>query len=81
VQRARQPTLWHPHGSRLPWIRGLLLEAQRSDLVVSIFKTSQNRNNRASGRKETVQLLLITLAAIVAVVLGLYGGLASSHHH
>jgi hypothetical protein len=65
----------------LPWIRVFLLEAQRSDLVVSILKKSQNRNKRASGEKGTIQLLLIILGAIVVVVLGLYRGLASSHHH
>ena len=58
-----------------------LLEAQRSDLVVSILKKSQNRNKRASGEKGTIQLLLIILGAIVVVVWGLYRGLASSQHH
>jgi hypothetical protein len=81
VHRAPQPTLRHPHRSRLPWIRAFLLEAQRSDLVVSIFKKSQNRNKRGSGSKGIIQLLWIILGAIVVVVLGLYGGLASSHHH
>ena len=65
----------------LPWIRVFLLEAQRSDLVVSILKKSQNRNKRASGEKGTIQLLLIILGAIVVVVWGLYRGLASSQHH
>jgi len=49
--------------------------------MVSIFKKSQNRNKRAGGRKGIIQLLLIILGAIVVVVLGLYEGLATSHHH
>ena len=81
AQREPQPTLWHPHRSRLPWIRAFLLEAQSSDLVVSIFKKNQNRNKKASGTKGILGLLLMFLGAIAAVVLGLYGGLASSHHH
>jgi hypothetical protein len=81
VQRAPQPTLRHPHGSRLPQIRAFLLEARRSDLMVSIFTNSQNRNKRAVERKGISQLLLMILWAVISVVLGLYGGLASSHHH
>ena len=81
MQRAPQPTLRNPHRSRLPGIRAFLLEAQRSDPVVSILKKSQNRNKRARGETGTIQLLLIILGTIVVVVLGLYGGLASSHHH
>ena len=81
MQRAPQPTLRHPDGSRLPWIRAFLLEARRSDLMVSIFKKGQNRNKRAGDRKGIIELLLIILGAIVVVILGLYGGLASSHHH
>ena len=59
----------------------MLLEARRSELVVSIFKKRQNPNNGARGRKEVIQMLLFILGAIIAVILGLYGGLASSHHH
>jgi hypothetical protein len=80
VQRALQPTLRYPKRSRLPWLRALLLEARRSDLV-AIFKMSQNRNKRASNRKGIIQLLFIILGAVVVVILGLFGGLASSHHH
>ena len=64
-------------------VRGFVhsyLEAQNSDLVRSIFKKNHNQNKRASDRKGIIQLLLIS-RAIVVVVLGLYGGLASSHHH
>jgi len=57
------------------------LEARRSELVVSIFKKRQNPNKSARGRKEVIQMLLFILGAIIAVILGLYGGLASSHHH
>jgi hypothetical protein len=81
VQRTSQPKLLHPHRSRLPWIGAFLSEARRSDLVLSISKRTQNRSIRASGTKGIVQLLLIILGAIVVLVLGLYGGLASSHHH
>jgi len=81
MQRAAQPTLRNPHRSRLPWIRALLLEARRSDLMLSIFKKSRNRNKRASGRKGNIHLMFIILGAIVVVILGLYSGLASSHHH
>ena len=81
MQRAPQRTLRHPHRSRLPWIRAFLLEAQRSDLVVSILEKSRNRNRRAISRKGIIQLLLIILGAIVVVELGLYAGLGSSHHH
>jgi len=59
----------------------LLLESRRSELVVSIFKKTQNPNKRARGRKGMIQMLLFILGAIVAVILGLYGGIASSHHH
>jgi hypothetical protein len=44
-------------------------------------KRTQKRSRRASGTKGIVQLLLIILGATVVVVLGLYVGLASSHHH
>jgi hypothetical protein len=77
----RNPTLRHPHRSRLSWIRALLLEARRSALMVSAFRKSQNRNKRAGDRKRILELLWIILGAIVVVILGLYGGLASSHHH
>jgi hypothetical protein len=71
----------HPRRSRLPWIRSFLSEAQRSDLAMSIFKRGQYRRKRVSSRKEIMALLWIILGAIVVIVLGLYGGLASSHHH
>ena len=48
--------------------------------MVSISRT-QNRNKRASGRKWIMQLLLIILVSTVAVVVGFYTGLASSHHY
>ena len=59
----------------------MLLEARRSELVVSIFKKRQNPNKRARGRKEVIQMLWFILGAIIAVILGLYGGVTSSHHH
>jgi hypothetical protein len=80
VQGAPQPRLRHPGRSRLPWIRAFLLEARRSDLMVSIFKKNQNRNKRASRAEGIIRLLLIILWALVVVVLGFYSGLAYHHH-
>jgi len=51
------------------------LEAQSSDLMVSIFKKSQKRNKKASGSEHAIRLFLIIVWAIVIVVLGFYGGL------
>ena len=59
----------------------MLLEARRSELVVSISKKRLNPNKRAKGRKEVIQMLWFILGAIIAVILGLYGGIASSHLH
>ena len=81
MQRVAQPTTRRPHRSRLPWIRALLLEVRRSDLVLAILKRSRNRNKRASDRKGNIHLMFIILGAIVVVILGLYSGLGSSHHH
>jgi hypothetical protein len=81
LYRASQPKPRHPRISGLRWIRVLLSEARRSDPLVSIFKKGQSRNKKASGSEATIRLLLIILWAIVVVVLGLYGGLATSHHH
>ena len=81
MQRAPQRTLRYPHRSRLPWIRAFYwLEAQSSDLMVSIFKKSQNRNKRASRTEGIIRLLLIILWAVVVVVLGFYSGFAYHHH-
>ena len=81
VQRAPQPTVRHPPRPSVPWIRALLWEVQRSDLVLSIFKRHQNRNKRAGHRKGIRQLLLMILWAVIVIVLGFYGGLAFPHHH
>jgi len=81
VKRTRQPTARYPPRSKLPWIRELVLEAQNSDLMVSIFKKSQKRNKKASGSEQAIRLVLIIVWAIVIVVLGFYGGLQLSHHH
>ena len=81
MQRAPQQILRRPHRSKILWIHAFLLEAKRSDLVVSAFKKNQDRNKKGSGRKGIIQLLLMILGAIVAVMVGLYGGLASSHQH
>jgi len=53
VQRAPQTMLGRADRSRQPWIRAFLLEARRSDLMVSVFKKSQRRNKRA-GRAEGI---------------------------
>jgi formate-dependent nitrite reductase membrane component NrfD len=66
---------------KLPWIRELVLEAQSSDLMVSIFKKSQKRNEKANGSEQAIRPVLIIVWAIVIVVLGFYGGLQLSHHH
>ena len=79
-QRAPQRALRHPHRPKLPWIRAFLLEAQRSDLVVAIFKKSQTRNKRASHTEGIIRLLLIILWAVVVIVLGFYSGFAYHHH-
>ena len=81
MPKAAQQPLRHPHGPRVPWIRAFLLEARRSDLVVSIFNRHLNRNKKAVDRKGIRQLLLMILWAVIVVVLGLYGGLAFPHHH
>ena len=81
VKRTRQSTARYPPRSKLPWIRELLLEAQSSDLMVSILKKSQKRNKRAGGSEQVIRLVLIIVWAIVTVVLGFYGGLHLSHHH
>lgn len=81
MHKVEQPTPRYLHRSKLPWIRALVLEAKNSDLMVSIFKKGQRRNRKANRSEEVIRLLLIILWAIVVVVLGLYGGLATSHHH
>jgi hypothetical protein len=70
VKRTRQPTARRPPRSKLPWIRELVLEAQSSDLLVSIFKKSQKRKKKASGSEQAIRLVLILVWAIVIVVLG-----------
>jgi len=80
VQRATQPTLRHADRSRLPWVRAFLLEAGRSDLMVSIFKKSQRRSKRGGRTEGIIQLLLIILWAVVIVLLGFYSGFAYHHH-
>ena len=81
MKRTRQSTAQYPPRSKLPWIRELVLEAQSSDLMVSIFKKSQKRNKKAGGSEQAIRLVLIIVWAIVIVVLGFYGGLHLSHHH
>ncbi len=81
MQHGPQPTLRHPPRPSVPWIRALLWEVQRSDLVLSIVRRRQNQNKEALGRKAIRQLLLMILWAVIVIVLGFYGGLAFPHHH
>jgi len=81
VKGARQPTARYPPRSKLPWIQEFVLEAQSSDLMVSIFKKSEKRNKKATSSEQAIRLVLIIVWAIVMVVLGFYGGLHLSHHH
>jgi hypothetical protein len=46
----------------------LILEVQGSELMLSIFKKSQKRNQKASRSRQTVRLVLLILWAIVIVV-------------
>jgi len=80
MKRTRQPTAPYPPRPKLPWARVLLLEAQRSDLMVSIFTKSRSRNKSASPREGIIRLLLIILWAVVVIGLGFYSGLAYHHH-
>ena len=80
MQRAPQPATRRADRSRLPWIRAFLLEARRSDLMVTIFKKSQNRNKKANRTEGIIRLLLIILWSVVVVVVGFYSGLAYHHH-
>jgi hypothetical protein len=73
VQRAPHPSLRYPLGSRLPWLRAFVLEARRSDLIVSILKKGPARNKKAGGWKGRIELLLIIAGAIV-VITGLLRG-------
>ena len=50
-------------------------------MMTSILKKGQKRNEKANSSEGIIRLALIILWAIVVVVLGLYGGLAFSHHH
>jgi predicted 2-oxoglutarate/Fe(II)-dependent dioxygenase YbiX len=80
MNKVAQATARHLRRSKIPWIRAMVLEAKKSDLMVSIFKKGQRRNKKASRTEGIIRLLLIILWAIVVVALGLYGGLATSHH-
>jgi len=81
VQRGSQPTLRHPPRPSVPWIRALLWEVQRSELVLSITRRRQSQNRKALDRKAICQLLWMILWAVIIIVLGFYGGLAFHHHH
>jgi hypothetical protein len=80
MQKASQAKLRYPHRATAPWFRVLLDEVRRSDLA-AIFAKTHNRRKSRQGRREIIQLLLMILGAIVAALVGIYGGVTSSHHH
>jgi hypothetical protein len=80
MQKASQAKLRYPHRATTPWFRVLLDEMRRSDLA-AIFAKTHDRRKRRHRRREIIQLFLIILGSIVAVMVGLYAGITSSHHH
>jgi len=80
MQKAPQPKLRYPRRASVPWFSTLLIEARRSDLA-AVFTKTPNRRKSENGRRETIHLLMIILVSIVAVIVGLYAGVTSSHHH
>jgi hypothetical protein len=80
MQRASQSKLRCPRLAKVPWFRALLLEVERSDLA-AVFAKTQNRRKSRHGRREIIQLLLITLATTVALIVGLYLGLSYHDEH
>ena len=80
MRKASQAKLRYPHRATAPWFRVLFSEMRRSDLA-EIFAKNRNRRKRRHSRREIIQLLLIILGSIVAVIVGLYGGITSSHRH
>jgi type VI protein secretion system component VasF len=72
MQRASQSKLRYQRLAQFPLLRALLAQP--------LSLNSQHRSRRAS-RREIIQLLLIILGSIVAAIVGLYGGITSSHHH
>ena len=80
MRKASQPKLRYPHQATTPWFRVLLGEMRRSELA-EIFAKTHNRRKRRHRRREIIQLLLIILGSIVAMMVGLYAGITSSHHH
>jgi hypothetical protein len=80
MQRTWQSKLRCPRLARFPWFRALLLEVGRSDLLALLVKPQHRRRSKPS-RREILQLLLIILASVVSVVIGIYGGVISSHDH
>jgi hypothetical protein len=60
--------------SRLPYQRLSQFPRLRALLAQLLSPKSQHRRRRTS-RREIIQLLLIILGSIVAVIVGLYGGI------
>jgi type VI protein secretion system component VasF len=50
-------------------------------LLVKFLSPKPQHRSRRTSRREIIQLILIILGSIVAVIVGLYGGITSSHHH
>lgn len=66
--------------SRLPYQRLWQFPRLRA-LVAELLSPKPQYRGRRTSRREIIQLLLIILGSIVAVIVGLYGGITSSHHH
>jgi len=72
MRRASQSKLRYQRLAQFPLLRTLPAQF--------LSPKSPHRSRRAS-RREIIQLLLVILGSIVAAIVGLYGGITSSHHH
>ena len=78
--RTSESNLRPEHSAKIiSWFRALSLEARRSYLVALCAKPRTVSNRRLS-RREMIQLMWIILLALVSGVIGIYGGVVSSHH-
>ena len=72
MQRASRSKFRYQSLAQFPRLRALL---------VKLLSPKPQPRRRRTSRRETIQLILIILGSIVAVIVGLYGGITSSHHH
>ena len=79
MPRASKSNLRPPRLARFSWFHTLSLEAKRSDLCALLVEPRHRSKSKAS-RREIVQLVWIILLSLVAIVIGVYGGVVSSHH-